>query len=376
MGRPTRQGTSSPGSRVRVSRRDRIVTADRFFLGYPFGPSIRILAYIAIALPRRALPAKARVFVVAAGDAREEGSVAGLSGIDLNLLVALGALLEERNLTRAGARIGMSQPAMSAALARLRRHFGDELLVRSGRGYERTALADQLLAPVREALRQMEATLESSPRFDPAASEREFSIVASDYAVSILADPLLRRAQQLAPGARLELHQIPPDAAGSDRRLLKHDVLVGPDGGYFPGERRELIRDRYVCVVDPANPRLKDGRLTLADLEDLPHAVPNLGRGQPIPAQRALDELGVRRRVQVTVVGWLTVPFVVAGTALVAILPQRLAARVAGPAGLTVVEPPFGTVELVESAYWHASRSGDPAVRWLLDVMQETAEGL
>jgi DNA-binding transcriptional LysR family regulator len=302
--------------------------------------------------------------------------MAGLSGIDLNLLVALGALLEDRNLTRAGARIGMSQPAMSGALARLRRHFGDELLVRAGRGYELTALAGRLLPAVREALRQMEATLDSSPQFDPAASEREFSITASDYTVSILADPLMRRVQQLAPRVRLELHPIPPDMTGSDRGLIKHDVLIGPVGYNFPGRHRELFRDRFVCVVDPANPRLKDGRLTLADLEELPHAVPNFGHDQPTPADRALNEFGVRRRVQVTVNGWLTVPFVVAGTGLVAVLPERLAQRVAGTVRLAVVEPPFGTVELVETAFWHPARSSDPAVRWLLGIMQETAAKL
>src|SRR6266568_3883920 len=99
--------------------------------------------------------------------------------IDLNLLLALGALLEDRNLTRAGERIGMSQPAMSAALARLRRHFGDDLLEREGRGYKRTVFGEQLLPAVREALRQLETTMQRSPRFDPAESGREFSIAAS-----------------------------------------------------------------------------------------------------------------------------------------------------------------------------------------------------
>src|SRR6516162_4036011 len=107
--------------------------------------------------------------------------------LDLNLLLALGALLEDRNLTRAGERIGVSQPAMSAALARLRRHFGDELLEREGRGYRLTVFGEQLLPTVQDALRHMEATMQRSPRFDPADSDREFSVAASDYTVSILA---------------------------------------------------------------------------------------------------------------------------------------------------------------------------------------------
>src|SRR6266700_1603272 len=277
--------------------------------------------------------------------------MADVGGIDLNLLVALGALLEDRNLTRAGARIGLSQPAMSAALARLRKHFGDDLLARDGRGYKLTELGAQLLPTVQEALRQMEATMDRSPEFEPADSDREFSIAASDYTISILADPLLRRVKRIAPGIRLELHPIPNDMSLSAHGIVKHDVVVGPTGYEFPGRRLELFRDRFVCLIDPANPRLQDGKLTLEDISALPH-------------------------VQVTVVGWLTVPFVVAGTGLVAIVPERLAKRVAETVRLAVVEPPFGQVDLIETAHWHPSRGADPAVRWLLRTLQETAAQL
>jgi DNA-binding transcriptional LysR family regulator len=302
--------------------------------------------------------------------------MADVGGIDLNLLVALGALLEDRNLTRAGARIGLSQPAMSAALARLRKHFGDDLLARDGRGYKLTELGAQLLPTVQEALRQMEATMDRSPEFEPESSDREFSIAASDYTISILADPLLRRVKQIAPGIRLELHPIPNDMSFSAHGIVKHDVVVGPTGYEFPGRRLELFRDRFVCLIDPANPRLRDGKLTLEDISALPHVQPTFGHEQPTPADRLLDSLGIDRHVQVTVVGWLTVPFVVAGTGLVAIVPERLARRVAETVRLAVVEPPFGQVDLIETAHWHPSRGADPAVRWLLHTLQETAAQL
>jgi DNA-binding transcriptional LysR family regulator len=297
--------------------------------------------------------------------------------IDLNLLVALGALLEDRNLTRAGARIGMSQPAMSAALARLRRHFGDELLEREGRGYRLTFFGEQLLPTVQDALRQMEATMQRSPRFDPADSDREFSVAASDYTVSILADLLLRQLNRAAPRIRLQLHPIPSDLHSSSQGLARHDVVIGPADYGFPGRHRELFRDRFVCVLDAANPRLAgDGRLTLDDIARLPHAVPTFGAVRSTPVDRVLDELGVTRRVQVTVAGWLTVPFVVAGTGMVAVVPERLARLAARNVDLAVVEAPFGPVELVETAFWHPSRSEDPAVRWLLETLQEAARGL
>ena len=231
--------------------------------------------------------------------------------IDLNLLLALGALLEDRNLTRAGERIGMSQPAMSAALARLRRHFADDLLEREGRGYKRTVSRRAAAAStVRTRCAQLEATMQRSPRFDPAESGREFSIAASDYAVTILADPLLRLVKRTAPRIRLNLHPLPASLPSSSQVLSTEDLLIGPVGYDFPGSHAELFRDRFVCVVDASNPRLRDGRLTLDDLSRMPHAAPTFAPGSRTPVDRVLDELGVTPRVRVTVFGWLSVPFV------------------------------------------------------------------
>ena len=263
--------------------------------------------------------------------------------IDLNLLLALGALLEDRNLTRAGERIGMSQPAMSAALARLRRHFGDELLEREGRGYKRTVFGEQLLPTVRDALRQLESTMQRSPHFDPAESDREFVIAASDYAVSILADPLLRLVKHAAPGIRLNLHPLPSSMPHPPHVLSTDDLLIGPVGYDFPGRWVELFRDRFVCVVDPVASGLsRDTALSLDDLARMPHAAPTFAPGSRTPVDRVLDGLGVTPRVRVTVFGWLSVPFVLVGTEMVAIMPERMARLAIRSAPLAVLEPPFG----------------------------------
>lgn len=296
--------------------------------------------------------------------------------IDLNLLLALGALLEDRNLTRAGERIGMSQPAMSAALARLRQHFGDDLLEREGRGYHRTVLGEQLVPAVREALRQLEATMQRSPRFDPAETDREFSIAASDYTVSILAQPLLRLVKQAAPRIRLNLHPLPAGLPASSLALSTEDLLIGPVGYGFPGRHTELFRDRFVCVVDPAVAGLADGVLTLDDLSRMPHAAPTFAPGSRTPVDRVLAQLGVTPRARVTVFGWLSVPFALTGTGMVAIMPERMARLAVRSSPLAVIEPPFGLVELVEAAYWHPSRSDDPAVRWLVRTLGEAARQL
>ncbi len=300
-----------------------------------------------------------------------------LGGTDLNLLVALRALLEEGNVTHAGARLGMSQPAMSGALARLRRHYKDDLLVRVGREYELTPLARTLLPSVQDSVRLVERALGLGERFVPPESRRVFSIALSDYAITVLNEPLLSRVQQLAPDVRLDLTPIPEDMHESDRELLRYDFLVAPRGYGFAGQSEEMFRDRFVCVVDPRNERLKDGRLTLRDLEELPHVIPVMGGPAALtPADRMLDQLGVRRRVQVAAAGWLPVPFVVAGTDLVAVVPERLARRVAATAKVAVVEPPFGPLALVEALWWHPTRSSDSGHQWLLGVLRDVASTL
>jgi DNA-binding transcriptional LysR family regulator len=300
----------------------------------------------------------------------------GISGLDLNLLVALEALLEDRNVTRAGERINMSQPTMSSALARLRLHFGDELLVRSGRQYRLTPEAERLLPTVQEAVRQVEGTLTRTLEFDPATSARQFSLALSGYSIAVLSEPLLRRVRRLAPGVRLELWPIALSAQEADRGLLQHDLLIAPVGFRSGGQPEVIFRDRFVCLVDPGNPRLADGRLSLADLGVLPHAAATLPHADLDPVGQVLEELGVVREVHVTTAGWLPLPFVVAGTDLVATVPERLARRLAGAAGLAVAEPPFGRVELTEAAWWHPMRAADPALAWLHTILLQAAASI
>lgn len=299
-----------------------------------------------------------------------------IGGVDLNLLPTLRALLEEENVTRAGSRLGLSQPSMSIALGRLRRHYKDELLVRRGREYCLTPLARVLLPSVIESLRQVDAAFGRAETFDPGTSDQVFSLLLSDYAVTVLIEPLLRRVREEAPRVGLRLSPIPADMQENDRGLRDHDLLIGPLGFAFPGECEEVFRDRWVCIVDPANPRLRDGWLSLEDIDALPHAAPFLGHIGLNPADRVLDELGVRRRVQVKVVGLLPLPFVVAGTDLVAIIPERLAHRVASMAGVVAVEPPFGQVDLIEAIWWHPARSADPVLGWLRSVLKDIVADL
>jgi len=297
-----------------------------------------------------------------------------LGGTDLNLLVSLKVLLEEGNVTRAGQRLELSQPAMSASLARLRRRFDDELLVRAGRDYELTPLARDLLPEVQHAVRLLARALHLEDEFDPGTSRRTFRMAMSDYALAVIHEPLLRLIAAIAPGVSLAIENLGPDIRTSDRVLFDHDVLVAPLGFGFPGESRPLWRDRMVLLADRGNTRLRGGALTLEDLADLPHAVPSFGPGVLTPADRAFGELGIDRHVALQVTGFLPLPFVIAGTNMVALVPEKLArihVRVDGP--VVLVEPPFDDVVLAEGYWFAGDRLSDPAHRWFFARLDELA---
>jgi DNA-binding transcriptional LysR family regulator len=263
---------------------------------------------------------------------------------------------------------------MSGALARLRRRFDDELLTRNGRNYELTPFARELLPEVQESLRLISQALQVDEAFDPETSDRIFRLTMSDYAIAVLHEPLLTRVAELAPHIRLEIDHLGPDVRNSERVLVDYDVMIGPLGYGFLGRSRPLWRDRMVCLVDAANPRLHDGALTLQDIHEMPHAVATFGPGNLTPVDRALGELKVDRRAQVQVEGWLPLPFVIAGTGMVAIVPERLARMHVVPGGsLVMTEPPFGHVVLAEGYWFAPNRLSDPAHRWLFARLDEVS---
>jgi DNA-binding transcriptional LysR family regulator len=302
-----------------------------------------------------------------------------LGAFDLNSLTALRALLEEGNLTHAGAKVGLAQPAMSQILGRYRRHFDDELLVRVGREHELTPLARDLLPHVQEALRLMRAALRVGESFDPGTSDRLFTVTASDYSMSVLVEPLRRRVRMSAPSVRLQfvdLADLVDDLVTSSRALLRHDLLIGPLGYGFAGEHRFLFHDRLVCLVDRGNPYVRDGALPLDALRGMPHVVTVFRGEATTPADRALAQQAISRRVALKAHGFLLLPFAVVGTEAVAIVPERLARRFATDERLLLLEPPFGFFDMVESAWWHPSRANDPGHRWLVGLLDEVAEEL
>jgi DNA-binding transcriptional LysR family regulator len=291
-----------------------------------------------------------------------------LAALDMNLIVALHALLAERNVTRAGQRIGLSQPATSAALARLRRHFGDELLTRKGGRYELTALGAVLLARTEVACDMLERVFGSQPRFDPEREEREFVIIASDYAVTVFGAELAREISAQAPRARVVFRQ-PSEAHIDDPagQLATVDGLLMPHGIVAGLPAVDLFRDRWVCAVAEDNPEVGTS-ITLSQLAALPWAAYQSARAASVTQQLSL--LGIEPRIQVLADSFQLLPSLVAGTRRVAMIHELLAARLGlGPgSGIRLLDCPFDAVPVQEALWWHPVHAHDAGHAWLREL--------
>ena len=299
-----------------------------------------------------------------------------LRSVDLNLLVVLDALLNERNVSRAGERIGLSQPAMSAALARLREIFGDPLLVRVGRELALTHNAEELIVPLREALDRIEITLRQKARFDPRVDLRTFSISASDYAVFVLLAPFVRAVASEAPNVTIHLLPRSRDAtrvlqANQADLVIEPSELIGKSE--FPSS--PLMSDRWLCAIDADNPLIPSGRITKEQFLRLPHLVYGIGQDRQLNlADQHLAETGIQRRIDVTVESFLLVPFLIQGTELVSHVLERAAKRLSAVTNIRLMESPFDLPDIHEAMYWHPRHTTDPGHRWLRERLKATAE--
>lgn len=297
-----------------------------------------------------------------------------LARLDLNLVVALHALLEERNVTHAGQRVGLSQPAMSAALSRLRKHFGDELLVRSGGQYELTALGQVLLDRTGTAYDLLERLFSSQAVFEPAKEEREFTLLASDYAVAVFGSALARIVHREAPGIRLRFTRTPPTVIEETGTLLSaHDGLLMPHGVVGDLPYTDLYEDSWVFLVADDNDEVGE-QLTQQDLARLPWVT--YQRTYDAPAVRQLAMLGVEPRVEVSVDTFQSLPLLVAGTRRIALMQERLARLFAGIAPVRIMRPPYDAVPLREALWWHPVHTRDAAHMWLRSTAARVGEGL
>jgi len=295
---------------------------------------------------------------------------------DLNLLVALDALLRECNVTQAGNRLNLSQPAMSGALARLRSHFQDELLVSVGRRMVRTPLGDELVQPVREVLLRVRGTLESRSGFDPATSTRHLTIAASDYVIAILMADALRRVRCEAPHVTFDLRPLGPRAVEAlDNAEL--DFLIAPASADFEAHGSEvLFEDSFTCVAWSGN---SDVGATLSPEEylNLGHVVVNVGQN-PVgnDDEVYLRKTKRRRRVEISTPSFFLAPQLVVGTDRITTITTRLALKYAEILPLKLVPLPIEIPPLVELLHWHRAHNQDPAHLWFRQVLKAAVAAL
>lgn len=292
-----------------------------------------------------------------------------LSSFNLNLLVALHALLSERSVTRAALRCGVTQSSMSYSLARLRERFDDPLLVRRGSTLEATALALALSPRLERALAEVGLVLDVKESFDASTSTRRFRIAASDMFQLVALPGVLGHVLQVAPGVDLVMQTDIKFigerlASGALDLALDTSVSTTPAGIL----KHELLRQRYVCIVSRRHPKVTS-RMSLAAFCALPHLLVTHDE-EPGLVDRALDALGRRRRVAVRVPDYATVGHVVAGTELVATVPELVARTLAQTLALKVLALPFALRDFGVASYSHQRYASDPGSRWLRTTVE------
>jgi len=296
-------------------------------------------------------------------------------GLDLNLLVALHALLTEKSISRAAEKVFLSQPAMSNALSRLREYFNDDLLSTMGRQMTLTSRAESLVEPVREVLMRIESTIAAQPNFDPATESRSFNIQLSDYSTTVFLPALIQRVYSEAPGVRLHIHALDGRQAG----LIEQgevDLLVIPSQYVLPAHPTvELFEEEYVCVTWDENPDIAD-EMTFEKYLAAGHVIAHYGIKSPAFDGWFLERYGVGRRVEITAATLASLPRLVVGTRRIATVHRRLAKMYEDILPIRTWTLPIEMPKMVQVMQWHKYRTNDAALTWLRSCAEEVSKTL
>ncbi|KAF1307386.1 LysR family transcriptional regulator [Pseudomonas sp. SG-MS2] len=291
-----------------------------------------------------------------------------LRKIDLNLLLALHALLSEKHVTRAAIRLHRSQPAVSHALAQLRAHFDDPLLIRQNGHMALTARAQSLIKPLQDALGSLNSLL-ATPRFDPALAQRRFRLSLSDYASRIILPPLVHHLRQAAPGVDLAISQASREAMMAQLLDGELDLALG----IFPELPQgitalTLFEDSFVSIADRQVLPAKGG-LALDDWLARPHVLMAMRPDAHDEIERALGERGLRRRIALALPHWSAAVEVLGGTDLILTVAKRAVGPMRPHKGLRQFAPPLPIPNLAYQQAWHTRKDSDPGHRWLRETV-------
>jgi DNA-binding transcriptional LysR family regulator len=290
---------------------------------------------------------------------------------DLNVLVVFAAMLEHGNVTRAGIALGLSQPAMSAALKKLRAQFGDPLFVRTGHGMRPTPRALHAAAPVRRVLEAVKTEILQAPAFDPATATQSFTIITPDIGEVVFLPRLLAHAQRHAPGIDFRSLAIPSPGAGDALEAGVADIAIG----YFPDLARpgfyqqRLFRNSFVCILRVDHP-LIGAQLTMEAFLRASHAVVRpSGRTHVFDA--FLEKRGIRRRVGVEIAHFTSLPTIISGSDLIATVPLDIGEVFSRMARVRLLPPPIQPPRFDLKQHWHGRVHADAANRWLRKTLRE-----
>ena len=305
-----------------------------------------------------------------------------LESLDLNLLLVFDALATERSVTQAAAKIGLSQPALSNALARLRALFRDPLFERSAGQMQPTPRARQLLVSFSEAISKLREALEPQAAFRPDASDREFLIATNDYVDSLLVPRVVQRLQRDAPSIALRTVRtdylfLPPverlQSGEIDLALGFFGETPRPNPGLL---NRRLLTGRLVCILSTTHPRA--GRqLSLRTFVETPHVrVMYPGTERQGSIDTILHSRGLSRRIAVTVPHYMTIPAIVAKSNLLGVVPEEMARRAARSLRLKIFDPPIALPDITIMMIWNERAQFDHAHRWFRECVATASEAL
>lgn len=297
--------------------------------------------------------------------------MANLKTFDINLLVVLEALLAEQHVTRAARRLGVTQPAMTSALNRLRGTFGDPLLIRSPAGMVPTPKALELLGPVRLVLRELERIFEHEHPFEASNSSRTFRVRMSDLLAAILLPDFASLVRAQAPRIRLEIVSLAPECIVPALESGDLDLAfsMGLEHGSAIVEERLLI-DQFVLLRRASDATARDG-LSAEGFRNLVHFKVAHGRFDTIFTDAILKELGAEQSVALQAVNWLAAGPILEATDLVLVMSKRFAELTAKRYAVEILALPIQTPSIAWCAYWHRRDAADQALAWLRDLVEQ-----
>lgn len=300
-----------------------------------------------------------------------------LERIDLNLLVAFATLFEVRSVTLAARRLHLGQPAMSAALGRLRALFGDELFIRVGREMQPTVKAIAIAPGIISALQQIRQTIQSSQDFNFTSDSRDFAIGSADYTSFILIPPLLSHCRTLAPQLNFRMVEFEKDGVGDLLETGTIDVALG----VFPNPPRQticvpLFHEHFVGIARKNHPVIAQNSISLAEFVSLSHALVTLRRDITGEIDRALAQHGLQRRIALTVPHVLVLPSIIAATDLITAIPSRMANYFGQMDAIAVFDLPIDLSPWTVSMLWSKLKDQDDANRWLRQTFQTLSDRL